>query len=822
MAVIQIPGRVSGKNYSFNIAGDIPTPTEQGRIAQALQIEEEKFRRYYESNVGEPLAEPDDGTAIVRGIDRGLASAKNRLGTAQRFIGERTGLDFLKDYGAGVEDQGQYEQFLAQMAQPAPTERKDVKGLMSGLTYAGEQLGQTIPETGAVIAATGAGTLLGSPALGLTAGALTAAPTIFGGNIQRQEEEVKAGRKDNVDITAALIATVGQAAIESIADKFLVLGFLKPGQKLFSRTVGGLAEGAALEAPTEVAQQIIERAQAGLPLDDDAAMQEYIDSAIAGGIVGSSIRGPTAMLGIGAGAPATTAPTQTEEELAAQDEARLARIAAAEETVLAAAPEPISPEGTDQGELFPTAEQAPRLAEPTVQELMDTLQIPKAAPIRKRLRDFTPNAPEVLTALEKHQRQPGIKAETKAAIKDFLATQTVAAPAVATAQTVKAPDAANGKPIANGDQSSFEFGKSVVGQAPKQIATTSTTGVTPPKTEAVGSNLPLSGISDATEGLQPNTLTPEAEELLAAADKGAPSNINVKMREIARDNGVVIERADTPAMVIDKLKAKKQVATPIEEVAQKLNLDTEKQAAAELQPAPVPAPVPATALDELEYNKKVRERSDILDRDTISENDNILYRPERAYRFIGTLGYADFLKSGFIRPAQNTKQAYDAAYFMKGKSSGRYGRSDSGAYIVETTPVEGAWRNDDASVYITPNSPLTKDDKIRIYKRKEDGSFEVVLDNIGDRALLPAQPAEEQTTAPSIEEAKIAAEADPANKTAPGNEEFDFDFDEGFEALDAARRAEKVAVDLKVAAEREAAVKLQDAPEQGAQLPSID
>jgi hypothetical protein len=442
MAVIQIPGRVSGKNYSFNIAGDIPTPTEQGRIAQALQIEEEKFRRYYESNVGEPLAEPDDGTAIGRGIDRGLASAKNRLGTAQRFLGERTGLDFLKDYGAGVEDQGQYEQFLAQMAQPAPTERQDVKGLMSGLTYAGEQLGQTIPETGAVIAATGAGTLLGSPALGLTAGALTAAPTIFGGNIQRQEEEVKAGRKPNVDITAALIATVGQAAIESIADKFLVLGFLKPGQKLFSRTVGGLAEGAALEAPTEVAQQIIERAQAGLPLDDDAAMQEYIDSAIAGGIVGSSIRGPTAMLGIGAGAPATTAPTQTEEELAAQDEARLARIAAAEETVLAAAPEPISPEGTDQGELFPTAEQAqraPRLAEPTVQELMDTLQIPKAAPIRRRLRDFTPNAPEVLAALEKHQRQPGIKAETKAAIKDFLATQTVAAPAVATAQTVKAP-----------------------------------------------------------------------------------------------------------------------------------------------------------------------------------------------------------------------------------------------------------------------------------------------------------------------------------------------------------------------------------------------
>jgi hypothetical protein len=622
MAVIQIPGRVSGKNYSFSIAGDIPTPAEQGRIAQALQIEEEKFRQYYESTLGKPLAEPDDGTAIGRGFERGLASAKNRLGTAQRFLGERTGLDFLKDYGAGVEDQGQYEQFLAQMAQPTPLEYTDVKGLNSGFTFLGEQVGQTAPETGAVIAATGAGTLLGSPALGIAAGALTAAPTIFGGNIQRQEEEVKAGRKDNVDITAALIATVGQATIESIVDKFLVLGFLKPGQKIFSRTVGGLAEGAALEAPTEVAQQIIERAQAGLPLDDDAAIQEYITSGISGAVVGSSMRGPTAMLGIGAGAPAPT--PLTEEELAAQDEARLARIAAAEETVLAAAPEPISPdqfktqaeldlgfqptipEGTDQGELFPTAEQAqraPRLAEPTVQELMDTLQIPKAAPIRRRLRDFTPNAPEVLAALEKHQRQPGIKAETKAAIKDFLATQTVAAPAVATAQTVEAPtDAANGQPIADGDQSSFEFGQPVVGQAPEQAAAASTTGVTPPETEAVGSTLPLSGISDATEGLQPNTLGPLIEEMRVATSGDITGAIDKKLAKRALDAGLIKQEDMAMAPIArmamkdavdayDAQPAPEQVATPIEEVAQKLNLDTEKQAAAELQPAPTPAPV---------------------------------------------------------------------------------------------------------------------------------------------------------------------------------------------------------------------------------------
>jgi hypothetical protein len=72
-------------------------------------------------------------------------------------------------------------------------------------------------------------------------------------------------------------------------------------------------------------------------------------------------------------------------------------------------------------------------------------------------------------------------------------------------------------------------------------------------------------------------------------------------------------------------------------------------------------------------------------------------------------------------------------------------------------------------------------------------------------------------TAPSIEEAKIAAEADPANKTAPGNEEFDFDFDEGFAEFDAARRAEKVAADLDAEVAAQAAAELKDA-----QLPSID
>jgi hypothetical protein len=329
MGIINVPGRVSGRQYPINIAGDVPDEVERGRIAQYIAEQEQTFAKEYTARFGvAPEAPEDDGTAIGRGLERGAASAKTRLGTTQRIIGGQLeeSLPFglgtlLKDYGKSVEEQGNYEQLLAQLSQPTPLEYTDVKGLGSGFTFVGEQIGQTAPETGAIMGATLLGTIGGTAAtgnpvtgtaLGLTAGALTAAPTIFGGNVQRQEEEVKAGRKDKVDLTDALAATVGQATIESITDKLILLKLVKPGQKIFSRTIRGLTEGAALEAPTEILQQVLERAQAGLPLDDDAAIQEYITGGISGAVVGGSIRAPLAMAGIGAeGTPATQ--TETNE-----------------------------------------------------------------------------------------------------------------------------------------------------------------------------------------------------------------------------------------------------------------------------------------------------------------------------------------------------------------------------------------------------------------------------------------------------------------------------------------------------------------------------
>jgi hypothetical protein len=326
MGIINVPGRVSGRQYPINIAGDVPDEVERGRIAQYIAEQEQTFAKEYTARFGvAPEAPEDDGTAIGRGLER--SSAKTRLGTTQRIIGGQLeeSLPFglgtlLKDYGKSVEEQGNYEQLLAQLSQPTPLEYTDVKGLNSFFSFAGEQLGQTALETGAIMGAGILGTIGGTAAtgnpiagtaLGVTAGALTAAPTIFGGNVQRQEEEVKAGRKDKVDLTDALSATVGQAAIEAITDKLILLKLVKPGQKIFSRTIRGFTEGAALEAPTEILQQVLERAQAGLPLDDDAAIQEYITGGISGAVVGGSIRAPLAMTGIGTGAQPTPSTTPT-------------------------------------------------------------------------------------------------------------------------------------------------------------------------------------------------------------------------------------------------------------------------------------------------------------------------------------------------------------------------------------------------------------------------------------------------------------------------------------------------------------------------------
>ena len=105
-----------------------------------------------------------------------------------------------------------------------------------------------------------------------------------------KKNKLKAGELDAVNVEKALIAAGGQAAIEGIAGKILAFTPLRAGAgSLWARSAKGAGVGVATEVPTEITQQLIERAQAGLPIDSDDAIQEYIDAGIAAGILGGGI-----------------------------------------------------------------------------------------------------------------------------------------------------------------------------------------------------------------------------------------------------------------------------------------------------------------------------------------------------------------------------------------------------------------------------------------------------------------------------------------------------------------------------------------------------
>lgn len=316
MGIFQYVDSQTGKGYDFTISGENPSDVEFAKIAQILQQDREEDLEAYKATYGADLY-VDDGTALGRGASRGFQQVKEAVGETIGTIGEQSGLGFLEKYGTGVEDRARQQQGMLSLEQPKRLQSTDVDGFGSALTYAGEVIGEQGTQLGLGLGAAALGTaaapvlapVLGAAApfvAGATAAALATAPILFGNNIQRQEDEVAAGKKDRVDVGYALTATFGQAALEGVADRLLLGGFklLKPvgstkeGWKgLLTRTGSRAAGGSATESLTEVGQQMLERAQAGLPIDSDEAYAEYREAAIAGGLIGAGTRATTGAFG---------------------------------------------------------------------------------------------------------------------------------------------------------------------------------------------------------------------------------------------------------------------------------------------------------------------------------------------------------------------------------------------------------------------------------------------------------------------------------------------------------------------------------------------
>ena len=272
--------RVTGKSYPFIIDGDAPTQTEMSRINQILAEEE---------GLTTEQVEQDQGNLFTRNIGRGIDTIQQAYGSAVEGIGESTGLDFLKNYGASVVENNRKE---LEQSQEAARQLDDIKDVGSFFDYAGATLGSQVPQLGSTLAGSGAGFLVGGP-IGAVVGGLAAnLPFFYGSNREAQKEEVAAGNRIEVSESAAALTAIPQSVLDIIADRLLIGGFTGKfisGGGIFTRGVKGLGKGVVMEAPTEVGQQVLERFQAGKSLTNKEALDEYKEVAAAAALIGGTV-----------------------------------------------------------------------------------------------------------------------------------------------------------------------------------------------------------------------------------------------------------------------------------------------------------------------------------------------------------------------------------------------------------------------------------------------------------------------------------------------------------------------------------------------------
>lgn len=178
-----------------------------------------------------------------------------------------------------------------------------------GTSLAGARIGAT---AGAPLGPVGA--IVG----GIGGAALANLPLFAGSNVERQYETQKAtGETPDISLARAYGTAAAQSALEAGGTAFAlgktvigkVLGTsvddlvarggaesVRAAERgLLNTVTRGAVRGAAAEMPVEVSQQILERAQAGLPLLDEEAISEYGEAAYGAILLGGSL-GPAGSL----------------------------------------------------------------------------------------------------------------------------------------------------------------------------------------------------------------------------------------------------------------------------------------------------------------------------------------------------------------------------------------------------------------------------------------------------------------------------------------------------------------------------------------------
>jgi len=232
--------------------------------------------------------------ALGMGVEAPISSA--RTGIESLFGGNEAveaGLGRKAKLGEKYAEQPGWEQ-----VKKAYEERGIFPAIGEYISQVPAALAEQAPQMAATIGAARVGALGGLP--GAITGAV--APSYlqqYGGFLERQAEEQKArGEPVDVNRLTAGLAAVPAAALDVAAtfiplgrslagavfgknvERMLAKGAEKGAENLAKESLAkslakGTAVGALAEIPTEVAQQMIERAQAGLSLVDQDALTEY-------------------------------------------------------------------------------------------------------------------------------------------------------------------------------------------------------------------------------------------------------------------------------------------------------------------------------------------------------------------------------------------------------------------------------------------------------------------------------------------------------------------------------------------------------------------
>ena len=261
-------------------------------------------------------------SSFSRGLDIGTDLVAQATGSGLEGIGSLLGLEGLEEYGAEVALENEAD---IQRKSRYQTKFDDIEGAGDFFSYLGGIAAESAPATaagiaGGIAAAAAAPVIgVGAVAAGIAGATLANLPFFYGMNRERQKEAIEQGFRTEISEGAAFLTALPQALLDGIVDRLLVGGVSKlgltekalTGGGIFTRSTKGAGLGAVVEAPTEIGQQILERAQAGLPLDNEEALAEYREAGIAGGLLGGAIRGTTSAAGIGIDTTPTPTPTPT-------------------------------------------------------------------------------------------------------------------------------------------------------------------------------------------------------------------------------------------------------------------------------------------------------------------------------------------------------------------------------------------------------------------------------------------------------------------------------------------------------------------------------